>query len=156
MSKEFIKMQKLAGIITEGQYKEKVNEAETNLLTADGLHKFLHELRNLINDKKDALPMINNAISSIADKLTEGAGKTYGIERNYEPYDFGPYTYEEAEAKIIKLMADNPGNYSPRLYNQMRDELPAIERMNMPRIDKDGNLEDVDNTSFSKGDLGDY
>jgi hypothetical protein len=38
----------------------------------------------------------------------------------------------------------------------MRDELPAIERMNMPRIDKDGNLEDVDNTPFSKGDLSDY
>ena len=111
MNKEFYKMQKIAGLITESEYKEKVNE-----------------------DSK----------------------KIYGIERNYEPYDFGPYTYEEAEAKIIKLMADNPGNYSPRLYNQMRDELPAIERMNMPRIDKDGNLEDVDNTPFSKDDLGDY
>jgi hypothetical protein len=111
MNKEFLKMQKIAGLITESEYKEKVNK-----------------------DSK----------------------KIYGIERNYEPYDFGPYTYEEAEAKIIKLIADNPGNYNPRLYNQMRDELPAIERMNIPRIDKDGNLEDVDNTPFSKGDLGDY
>ena len=78
MNKEFIKMQKLAGVITESQYKGEVNEAETDLLTPDGLHKFLHELRNLINDKKDALPMINSAISSIADKLTEDTGKTLG------------------------------------------------------------------------------
>ena len=26
MNKEFLKMQKLAGLITEGQYKEKLNE----------------------------------------------------------------------------------------------------------------------------------
>jgi hypothetical protein len=38
----------------------------------------------------------------------------------------------------------------------MRDELPSIERMYTPRMDKDGNLEDVDSTPFNQGDLADY
>jgi hypothetical protein len=74
MNKEFYKMQKTAGLITESEYKEKTGEIEDNLnniLTANGLHTFLHDLRNLINDKEDVLPMINNAISSIADELNE-------------------------------------------------------------------------------------
>ncbi len=35
MSKEFIKMQKLAGVITEGQYKEKLNEGEPDFTYHD-------------------------------------------------------------------------------------------------------------------------
>jgi hypothetical protein len=54
-------------------------------------------------------------------------------------------------------MIRDPSNlYQPRLYNDMLDELPAIERMGKPRIDKDGNLYDTDDTSFSSGDLADY
>jgi hypothetical protein len=70
MNKDFLKMQKLAGIITEGQFKEKVNEAETNLLTADGLRTFLHTVRNLTNDgnkKKELLDMLKTALDSIAN-----------------------------------------------------------------------------------------
>ena len=35
MNKETLRMQMLAGILTESQYKEKVNELESNTLTAD-------------------------------------------------------------------------------------------------------------------------
>ena len=142
-------MQKLAGVITESQYKGEVNEAETDLLTPDGLHKFLHELRNLINDKKDALPMINNAISSIADKLNEMEGnKGYGIEKDSSPYDFGPYTYEEAKAEAARLTAKNPRNvFQPKPLSNMEDDLPAIDRMGMPGRSSRG---------VSSGDLGDY
>lgn len=150
MNKEFYKMQKLAGLITEGQYKEKVNEAEADLLTPDGLHKFLHTLRNSINsgDKKIPLDMVNKAISSIADKLTEGAGKTYGIEKDHNPYDFGPYTYEEAKAIAAELLAKNPRNFfQPKPLTNMEDDLPAIDRMGMPGRSTKG---------MSSGDLGDY
>jgi hypothetical protein len=83
--------------------------------------------------------------------------KIYGIEKDYSPYDFGPYTYEEAKAKAMEYASEDPRNmYQPRLYNDMRDELPAIERMYTPRMDKDGNLEDVDSTPFNQGDLADY
>ena len=82
MNKEFYKMQKLAGLITENQFEEKVNEVETNLLTADGLRTFLHTVRNLTNDgdKKELLDMLEKAISSIAN-INEISGP-WSINRN--------------------------------------------------------------------------
>jgi hypothetical protein len=83
--------------------------------------------------------------------------RLYGIEKNYQPYDFKLYTYQEAKVKAQEYMKEDPRSvFEPRLYNDMRSELPAIERMNMPKLDKNGNLEDVDRTPFSKGDLADY
>jgi len=147
-------MQKLAGIITEGQYKEKLKETDSNLgnlLTPSGLHTFLHNLRNLINggNKKKQLDMVNNAISSIADKLNEMEGnKGYGIEKDSSPYDFGPYTYEEAKAEAARLTAKNPRNvFQPKPLSNMEDDLPAIDRMGMPGRSSRG---------VSSGDLGDY
>jgi len=87
----------------------------------------------------------------------EDSKKIYGIEKNNSPYEFGPYTYDEAKDIAEKYMIKDPNNlYQPRLYNDMLDELPAIERMGKPRIDKDGNLYNTDATSFSSGDLADY
>lgn len=87
----------------------------------------------------------------------ESEKKIYGIEKNYSPYEFGPFTYEEAKAKSQEYMNEDPDSfYQPRLYNDMRAELPAIERMHMPIIGKDGNLYNPDSTPFNKGDLADY
>jgi len=89
--------------------------------------------------------------------ITKSEKKLYGIEKDYSPYDFGPFTYEEAKAKAQQYVSENPNSmFQPRLYNDMRDELPASERMGMPIIDKDGNLYDTDSTPFSQGDLEDY
>jgi hypothetical protein len=121
MSKELLKMQKLAGIITESQYKEKLNETDSNLgdlLTPDDLHKFLHTLRNSINtgDKKAPLDMVNKAISSIADKLTEGINDTadsikYSYDDMRDAFHEGMHigrttSYSEpSEEKFLKFMA---------------------------------------------------
>jgi hypothetical protein len=88
--------------------------------------------------------------------INENEKKIYGIEKNGSPYEFGPYTYEEAKYRCEDYSEDDGGFYQPRLYNDMRDELPSIERMYTPRMDKDGNLEDVDSTPFNQGDLADY
>jgi hypothetical protein len=111
MNKEFYKMQKLAGLITEGQYKEKVNEAEADLLTPDGLHKFLHTLRNSINDgdKKIPLDMINKAISSIADKLNEIEGDPddyYGYNEPIDPNDYAD-GYDDEENQLADIINNN-------------------------------------------------
>jgi hypothetical protein len=84
--------------------------------------------------------------------------KIYGIERNGSPYEFGPYTYSEAKSRCEEYAEENDyrATFQPRLYNDMRDSLPSIERMYTPRIDKDGNFEDMDTTPFSQGDLADY
>lgn len=82
--------------------------------------------------------------------------KLYGIERDYSPYDFGPYTHDEAKQKSKELNIDSSQYHSPRLYNDMRAELPASQRMHMPYVDQDGDLYYPDSTPFSQGDLADY
>ena len=82
--------------------------------------------------------------------------KIYGIERGYENYDMGPYTQSEAEAKILEYKRDQLDHFTIRLYKDMRNSLPAIERMYCPHIDEDGNLYAADSTPFSMGDLADY
>jgi len=77
-----------------------------------------------------------------------GDKKMYGIEKNSTPYDFGPYTYEEAKAKSIELSAKNFNNiFQPKPLSNMEDDLPAIDRMGMPGRSTRG---------MSSGDLGDY
>jgi len=83
-------------------------------------------------------------------KLDEMGGdkKMYGIEKNSTPYDFGPYTYEEAKAKAAELSAKNFNNiFQPKPLSNMEDDLPAIDRMGMPGRSSRG---------MSSGDLGDY
>ena len=70
----------------------------------------------------------------------------------------GPYTFEEAKS-IAKLMQDTSYGddyYEVSLYNDLRNMLPAIERMQTPKLDKNGKFEDVDSVGFSSGDLADY
>ena len=110
INESFLKMQKLAGVITETQY----------------------------NQKKKAL---------VENQLEEDS-KTYGIEKDSSPYDFGPYTAEEAKDIAAKLSTKNPRNFfQPRLLKDMEDDLPAIDRMGMPGRSSKG---------MSSGDLGDY
>lgn len=88
----------------------------------------------------------------------KGGLKIYGIEKNSMPYNFGPYTYAEAEAIVRKYQNGNANRdrYDINLYNDLRDMLPAIERMQTPKLDKNGKFEDVDSVGFSSGDLADY
>jgi hypothetical protein len=105
-----------------------------------------------MNTKKFILNELRTAIIK-----EESGGKIYGIEANYSPYDFGPYTFQIAKAKCEQYMSENPDKlFKPRLYNDMVSELPAIDRMSMPIIDKNGNLYYPDQTPFSMGDLADY
>jgi hypothetical protein len=109
INESFLKMQKLAGVITETQYNQK---------------------------------------KSLIENQLEEDSKTYGIEKDSSPYDFGPYTAEEAKDIAAKLSAKNPRNFfQPRLLKDMEDDLPAIDRMGMPGRSSKG---------MSSGDLGDY
>lgn len=86
-----------------------------------------------------------------------GNQKLYGVEKDGNPFSFGPYTYEDASKRAKQFQMEDPGSmYEPSLYNDMLDKLPARERMSMSRIDKSGNLYDTDRRGFSSGDLSDY
>ena len=74
-SKSIFNIERLSGHDISGNNSDKkpgrptINEAETNLLTTDGLRTFLHTVRNLTNngDKKELLDMLENALRSIAN-----------------------------------------------------------------------------------------
>jgi hypothetical protein len=134
------------GYMNMDSFKRIYNISDLKIKSSNNVSEEFRRLQQLAGIITE-MPVISNPVSK----------KIYGIEKNYSPYDFGPFTEDEAKAKAIEYANEDPGNtYQPRLYNAMRDELPAIERMDMPRIDKNGNLEDVNNTPFSQGDLDDY
>ena len=62
MNKETLRMQMLAGIITEGQYKEKLNEEEIKYVTLEVLSSFNDFITNLITPlgKKGILTKITD------------------------------------------------------------------------------------------------
>ncbi len=83
-------------------------------------------------------------------------GKIYSISKNGNPYDWGLYTKEEAQ-KVIDKEEKDGSFYSIIKYNDMRDSLPAIERMNTPTLDEiKGKFNFNDSKPFSQGDLYEY
>jgi hypothetical protein len=64
MTKEQLRMQMLAGIITEGQYKEKLNEEEIKYVTLEVLPSFDNFITNLITPlgKKGILTKITDTV----------------------------------------------------------------------------------------------
>ena len=82
------------------------------------------------------------------NELSKDSKKIYGIEKGNSPYDFGPYTYEEAKAVAAELLTKNPRDFfQPKPLTNMEDDLTAIDRMGMPGRSTKG---------MSSGDLGDY
>lgn len=64
MNKEFLKMQKLAGVITEGQYKVSLDEIE-NIYELDDTEK------NVVDDVKDEMSTILKALDTELGKASE-------------------------------------------------------------------------------------
>ncbi len=96
-------------------------------------------------------------MQKLAGIINENQNKVYGISKDYIPYDFGPYTFQDAEAKAEEYKKDENQRsiYDVELYNDLLDQLPAIDRMYMPKLDKNGNFMNIDQP-FSMGDLADY
>ena len=124
----------------------------------------LNELRRLVKQVMNENSEITKFAGSQSLKKYDYGNNTkiWSILRDYRPYDFGPYTEEEAKIKIEKLKKEDQQNriwdkyYSIMTYNEMRDELPARERMETPKLMKNGNWDWPDTTPFNKGDLADY
>jgi hypothetical protein len=109
MSKEFLKMQKLAGLITENQYKGTLTEVESDLIT------LLYSLRNSINndDKEQSMGVINQLLSIARDmedaQLTEIEGDPddyYGYNEPIDPNDYADDN-EDSENQLADIIEDN-------------------------------------------------
>jgi len=67
LNEEFLKMQKLAGLITEGEYKEKMNENESKFPSEDEI-KEKSKMGDWVTVSKDGIKYdINYTISSYSD-----------------------------------------------------------------------------------------
>jgi hypothetical protein len=101
MNKETLRMQILAGIITESQYKAKMNEEDESTLSRDEKYQIQYNtLSNTgglfskegINDFIKELPKpipsyINSNDFSLEEWLEEDAGKFWGRVKNEKIYD---------------------------------------------------------------------
>jgi len=72
MNKEFLKMQKLAGLITEGQYKAKLNENEDKIMVdSTSLASYIDEMISLSDDMEYTPDMVQ-ALQDLKDELSNG------------------------------------------------------------------------------------
>jgi hypothetical protein len=72
MNKEFLKMQKLAGLITEGQYKAKLNENEDKIMVdSTSLTSYIDEMISLSDDMEYTPDMVQ-ALQDLKDELSNG------------------------------------------------------------------------------------
>jgi hypothetical protein len=71
MTKEQLRMQMLAGIITEGQYKEKLNENESLVTEARNFKKAKQALIDFNNGKIGEDDMVKSVVKSLGFKFDE-------------------------------------------------------------------------------------
>jgi len=72
MNNEFLKMQKLAGLITEGQYKAKLNENEDKIMVdSTSLASYIDEMISLSDDMEYTPDMVQ-ALQDLKDELSNG------------------------------------------------------------------------------------
>ena len=72
MNNEFLKMQKLAGLITEGQYKAKLNENEDKIMVDSTLlASYIDEMISLSDDMEYTPDMVQ-ALQDLKDELSNG------------------------------------------------------------------------------------
>jgi hypothetical protein len=80
MTKEQLRMQMLAGIITEGQYKEKLNENESLVTEARNFKKAKQALIDFNNGKIGEDDMVKSVVKSLGFKFDEFSEEEAGLE----------------------------------------------------------------------------
>jgi hypothetical protein len=96
MNKEFIKMQKLAGLITEGQYKKSLNENE--------------DLEDKFDRRKPAFGILFRKVTP-KDDYNDGREYTWIEENVYEFVEYLGYEGQDANDVAGEFMAfDAPGS----------------------------------------------
>jgi len=107
MNKEFLQMQKLAGLITESQYKEMLNENKptldysnsqnTNMIEIDGI-----ESLGIYDENSDTLIIDLPSLSPSQNKKILNTLKSYGI--NYD-------SEKQPEYEQTRLTIQNASEY---------------------------------------------
>jgi hypothetical protein len=108
ISEEFLKMQKLAGLITEGEYKEKINEVlDDNTIKMVFDEKIQDDYKPLIGTDPiyDGLEKVLNS-PELLQKVTEWVNNMLEDEDDEEIEDMtGAYTSDAVDYEIMKAFA---------------------------------------------------
>ena len=88
MTKEQLRMQMLAGIITEGQYKEKLNEVEENIA-------------DFLNQHKDET--FENILKPVFENVLEGQMENISLFDKYKTLNWNQGTQEEYEYAELSI-----------------------------------------------------
>ena len=88
LSKEFLRMQKLAGVITESQYKAQLNEVEENL--ADFLNQHKAET-------------FENILKPVFENVLEGQMENISLFDKYKTLNWNQGTQEEYEYAELSI-----------------------------------------------------
>jgi hypothetical protein len=144
MSKEFLKMQKLAGLITENQYKGTLTEVESDLIT------LLYSLRNSINgeNKNESLSKLEDILDVIRNmedaQLTEIEGDPddyYGYNEPIDPNDYADDN-EDSENQLADIIEDNKAALAKQF--NLVDPMVSWNAEGEPVMMTDDNDEQVD------------
>ncbi len=95
MNKEFLHMQKLAGLITESEYKAKLNETEGNI--ADFLNQNMDEITSKLGDVFSNFETMGDPKVATAGDGEEGIDISFDKEHMLELFPEGdPYNKVES------------------------------------------------------------
>ena len=95
MTQEQLRMQMLAGIITEGQYKTKLNEAEENI--ADFLNQNMDEVKAKLGDIYSKFEIMGDPKVATAGEGEEGIDVSFDKEHMLELFpEEDPYNEIES------------------------------------------------------------
>jgi len=129
MNKEIFRMQMLAGIITESQYKEKVTEIEE-----ESLYELDDKEKEVVDDIKDE---INDVVRGLEDELEKASKKS-------QPTNEGLLTVASVAIALPAIMGliSRLGKAAGRVVNRMLGKKPDKESDYQQWMSKLGHIAD--------------
>jgi hypothetical protein len=125
MNKETLRMQMLAGIITESQYKEKLNETELKEISLSGV-------LGTIKDKIVNLPIFDKLINTIVSKMSEKDKENFKVKFNLNEAEGGP-SLEDIMSKVDAANPDKNVTNSEELKEELNKDTFEGKIVNLVR-----------------------
>jgi hypothetical protein len=119
MNKETLRMQMLAGLITESQYKTKLNEFEELSHSGD----LYDDIVNIIEKSEDDYLKLANYIGGVADEITLKVENLINSQEKYE----GIMPHDEEFKSLVKIVTKSVLDALPsEVIQNAKDEMNGI------------------------------
>jgi hypothetical protein len=125
MNKELLRMQMLAGVITESQYKRKLNETELKEISLSGV-------LGTIKDKIVNLPIFDKLTNTIVSKMSEKDKENFKVKFNLNEAEGGP-SLEDIMSKVDAANPDKNVTNSEELKEELNKDTFEGKIVNLVR-----------------------